>query len=123
MRPGRFTTLLAAIVLTIVLPGAPLLRCLAGPTASAMVQMECCKHDRCSSAVAAAPCCQRGDHSAQSSYTKSLVGFELMRKLPPASGELAVVAPAPTMNPSVPLVVLFAGTTSPPRLAFSVLLI
>lgn len=127
MRQSRVLRALAAVILSVALPGGALLGCVTGPADSAMEQMACCQHGHhdCGTSVSSRTCCATGDHSNQNSSTKSLSGVDILRKLPGTARvgqpfSLASVESPLQLRPSV---TMFAGTTSPPRLAFSVLLI
>jgi hypothetical protein len=127
MRQSRWLTAVAAIVLCVALPGGALLGCVTGPTDSAMAQMACCKHGHqaCGTSVSARACCETGDHSNQNTLAKSLSGVDLIRKLPLATRVGVPLSEVPLRSWVLarPVATMFAGTTSPPRFAFSVLLI
>ncbi len=122
----RLLNVFAAIILSLALPSGIVLGCMADPTDPAMAQMACCQHGHhdCGAAMGAKDCCDHGDHSPQQGFTKTFTAFNLLRKLPVATAMVLPdsVGTVPQIA-SAPRVILFAGTTSPPRLAFSVLLI
>lgn len=126
MRHRAFRATIATIVLSLALPAGLIAACAAGAADSPMAQMECCKHGQndCGASVSAKACCETSDQADHQGLAKTTPSFELIRKLPIATGlsiPVPVYSAAFDMHP--PRVAMFAGTTSPPRLAFSVLLI
>ena len=127
MRRLRFPVLFIALLVSVAVPASALLSCMADQTDTAMTQMACCKTakpDCGASSKGTMECCKTGDHPNQQNVTK----------VPSLANPLktAFVSAAPVPADSVqPLIVrrthetvtLFAGTTSPPHLAFSALLI
>jgi hypothetical protein len=127
---GRVFTALIAAAISISVPGAALAGCMSGPTDAAMAQMACCKnsHDECHKSGDASDCCKSKSHGDQQNAAdqQSPVKASSITKLTADVSAPALVRhqiPQASFVRSLPPVPLFAGTSSPPRLAFSVLLI
>ena len=110
-------------------PASALLSCMSDQSNATMTQMACCKTatpDCERHSASSLKCCKTGDHSEPQNLAKvptvtkpvkSQVFVGLL-----VSGTNAVL-PFFTRPQVRPPVVLYAGTTSPPHLAFSALLI
>ena len=127
MRRLRFPVLFIALVLSVAVPASALLSCMADQSDSAMTQMACCKTakpDCGTSSKGAMECCKTGDHPDQQNVTKGPTVINPLKTLfvtaVPMQAE--IVRPLIAQTADEP-VMLFAGTTSPPHLAFSALLI
>ena len=125
----RFPQLIAfaALGVSLSLPASALLSCLADQSDTAMAQMACCKSGKpdCGQSSGALQCCKTAERPQQQNLVKGLSVVNPLRIQPSAlvvTGVAQVALPL-TLLQSPPPVVLFAGTTSPPRLAFSSLLI
>jgi hypothetical protein len=126
MRQFRLLIALTAIGVSAAIPVAPLLSCMADENATAKAQMACCKSAKpdCAQTSQALQCCKNADHPQQQSFVRAPSVANTLR----AESVTVFAANAAAAPPSVrldvrPAVVVFAGTSSPPYLAFSVLLI
>ncbi|MBI3492314.1 MAG: hypothetical protein HY047_11120 [Acidobacteria bacterium] len=123
---GRVFTALIAAAISISVPGAALAGCMSGPVDAPMAQMACCKngHHECAKTSDGQDCCKTKAPSDQQNLAKISAPTKSER---PLQTVLAVFLPTiptgPSFESSRPAFVLFAGTSSPPRIAFSVLLI
>jgi hypothetical protein len=127
MRQVRFPAIVIVLLVSVAVPASALLSCMADQNDTAMTQMACCKTAKpeCGTpSKGTMECCKTGDHPDQQNVSK----------IPSVANPLKilVVSVAATLADTVhPLIVrrshetvtLFAGTTSPPHLAFSALLI
>ncbi len=132
MGRGRLFSALVAAAISISVPGAALAGCMAGPSDAPMAQMACCKngHHECHKSGAAGDCCKTKHQQDQRSLgQQNLAKASSLVKFSPAAGRIAVAVSPTTIATdhsrafSLPPIPLFAGTSSPPRFAFSVLLI
>jgi hypothetical protein len=126
MRQFRLLIALTALGVSVAIPAAPLLSCMADQNATAMAQMACCKRAKpdCAQTSQALQCCKSAGHPQQQSFVKApSVAKTLRVESVTTFGANAIVAPTSVRLDVRPAVVVFAGTTSPPYLAFSVLLI
>ena len=125
----RFPLLAAFIALTVgvAVPGSALLSCMADQNTGAMAQMACCKTAKpeCEHSSQAMQCCKSGDHPDQQNLVKAPALIKPLKTSSLASAMVTVVHTASlfTTGISHTPVTFFAGTTSPPRLVFSTLLI
>jgi hypothetical protein len=127
---GRLLSALVAAAISISVPGAALAGCMSGPSDAPMAQMACCKngHHECHKAGNAADCCKSKSHDdRQNAADRQHVAKA--SSITKVTGDVSAPAVARPLTPqrslvrSLPPIPLFAGTSSPPRLAFSVLLI
>jgi hypothetical protein len=94
------------------------------------MQMACCKsgHHECHKSGNAVDCCQASGHEHQQNVPDQQ-NIAKTCSITKISGDTSVLAnvllvtPQPLIARSLPRIPLFAGTSSPPRLAFSILLI
>ena len=126
---GRFFTALIAAALSISVPGAGLAGCMSGPADTPMSQMACCKngHQDCHKSGRETDCCKTKGHDRQQNADQQDVAkaSSIVKVSVDLSANVDVqVLPlvVPHISP-VSAIPLFNGTSSPPRLAFSVLLI
>jgi hypothetical protein len=127
---GRVFTALIAAAIGISVPGAALAGCMSGPTDAAMAQMACCKngHHECHKSGDASDCCKTKSHGDQQNAADQQTPVKAS-SITKVTGDVSAPAVVRHQTPpssfvrSLPPVPLFAGTSSPPRLAFSVLLI
>ena len=127
MRRFRLFVAVIALAVCAAVPASALLSCMADSNATAMAQMACCKGAKpdCPQSSQARECCKSTDHPQQQNFVKAPSAVNPLRAqmaamIVPNGGHLVV---QPTPSPVHPTIVLFAGTTSPPHLAFSSLLI
>lgn len=130
MLRGRLLTALMTAAISIAVPGAALAECMAGLSDEPTMQMACCKggHHECHKSGNAVDCCKASGHHPQQnapdqqsiaktfSITKLTGDISVRVDVLPLTSQLLVVR-------GLPWVPLFAGTSSPPRFAFSTLLI
>jgi hypothetical protein len=125
MRRFHFLAGVTALVVSVALPASALASCMADRSDSAMTQMACCrkaKPDCGTASKGTMECCKAENHPEPQLVAKILTVANPLKTI--------VLSPASTLVPQ-PLtprrspepVMLFAGTTSPPRFAFSALLI
>jgi hypothetical protein len=120
-----FLAAVTALILSVAVPASALAGCMADQRDSAMTQMACCKTakpDCATSSEGTMACCKTGNHPDQQLVAKILTVANPLKTifLSPAS---TLVQQPLTPRRSPEPVMLFAGTTSPPRFAFSALLI
>jgi hypothetical protein len=125
MRSYRFLAAVTALLLSVAVPASALAGCMADSKDTSTTQMACCKTAKpeCRTASKGTmECCGTAKAPVQQIAAKILTGADPLKT--------ADVSPASTVlqQPLLPArraerVMLFAGTTSPPRLAFSSLLI
>jgi hypothetical protein len=127
MRRCRLLVAFIALAVCVAVPASALLSCMADLNATAMEQMACCKGAKpdCPRSSQALECCTSTDHPQQQNFVKAPSAVNPLRAqaaamIVPNGGHLVV---QPTPLPVRPTIVLFAGTTSPPHLVFSALLI
>jgi hypothetical protein len=127
MRQLRFPVVFMALLVSVAVPASALLSCMADQSDSAMTQMACCKTARpeCgTSSKGTMECCKTGDHPDQQNVTKVQTVANPLKILVVSLAATLVDAVQPLIvRRSHETVTLFAGTTSPPHLAFSALLI
>jgi hypothetical protein len=126
MRRARALTILIVLAICLAMPGSALLACMADASAGAMAQMACCKGAKpdCSRSPKTLQCCASTDHPQQQNVVNALplVNPPLTQSVAVPFTRAALAAPAAS-SASRHAVALFAGTTSPPHLVFSALLI
>jgi hypothetical protein len=125
MRRLRFSALFIALLVSVAVPASALLSCMADQSDSAMTQMACCKTakpDCGTSSKGTMECCKTGDHPDQQSLTKVPTITNPLKTAFISVAVTLVQQPLMPRRPQEPMT-LFAGTTSPPRFAFSALLI
>jgi hypothetical protein len=128
---GRLLNAFVAAAISLSMPGAALADCMSGPSDAPMAQMACCKngHHECHKSGNAADCCKSKSHGDQQNAAdrQHVAKASSITKVTGDIGAHALVVRSLTTEPSLarslPPIPLFAGTSSPPRLAFSVLLI
>ena len=125
----RFFTALVAAALSISVPGAGLAGCMSGPADAPMSQMACCKngHHDCHKSGGETDCCKtkghdRPQHADQQGVRKASSIVKVSVDLNAHVGVQVLPSLVPHISPAsaIPLV---NGTSSPPRLVFSILLI
>jgi hypothetical protein len=127
----RFPVLIAFIAVAVgfAVPASALLTCMGDQPNSAMAQMACCKSAKpeCEHHSAQGlKCCKSGDHPEQQNIAKVSPVTNPFKIQTQAAGLVSTTDPTLPFfarQHSHPPVTLFAGTTSPPHLAFSTLLI
>jgi hypothetical protein len=126
MGRARALTTFIALAICMAMPASALLACMGDANASAMSQMACCKGAKpdCPQASKTFQCCKGTDHPQQQNVVsaQSKIGLVVMLTVATPFDRLAHALPA-TSFPARQVVALFAGTTSPPHLLFSALLI
>jgi hypothetical protein len=127
---GRLLNALVAAAISISVPGAALAGCMSGPSDAPMAQMACCRngHHECHTSGNAADCCKSKNHDDQQNAAdrQNVAKASSITKVTADVSVPVVVrslTPQRSLARSLPPIPLFAGTSSPPRLAFSVLLI
>lgn len=116
--------------ISISVPGAAIAGCMSGLSDGPTVQMACCTggHHECHKSGNAVDCCKASGHEHQPNVPdqQSIAKTFSITKLTGDTSVLADVLPLttqPLIVRNLPWVPLFAGTSSPPRFAFSILLI
>ena len=127
MRRRHFLAAVIALVLSVAVPASALAGCIADQSSPAMAQMACCKTakpDCVASSKGTMECCKTGDHPDQQNVMKVPSVNNPLKVLfvPAVAAQAEILRPFITRTTDEP-VPLFAGTTSPPHLAFSALLI
>jgi hypothetical protein len=125
MRRFRLCVVFVALMVSVAVPASALLSCMADQTASAMAKMACCKTAKpeCGTASKGTmECCKAGTHSDQQTVAKELTVANPLKTAFLCDVSTPVPQPILARQPQAP-VMLCAGTTSPPRFAFSALLI
>lgn len=131
IRVRRFPVLIAfvAVAVGLAVPASALLTCMNGQANHTMAQMACCKTAKpvCEHHPAASvKCCKTGDHREPQNFAKvptvtdPVKGHALVGMLVSTTN---AVLPFFTRQQVRPPLALYGGTTSPPHLAFSALLI
>jgi hypothetical protein len=125
MRRFHLFVALTALAVGVAVPASALLSCMADSNATAMAQMACCKGAKpdCPQSSQALECCKSTGHPQQQNFVKALSAVNPLRVQSSVSivAGSAAIALSPALLYSRPPVALFAGTTSPPRLTFSLL--
>jgi hypothetical protein len=126
MRRARALTTFIVLAICVTVPASSLLACMADANASAMAQMACCKGAKpdCPQSSKTLQCCKSTDHPQQQNVVNapSPVNPALTQSVAMPFTSATLAAPAASFA-SRHAVALFAGTTSPPHLLFSALLI
>jgi hypothetical protein len=130
---GRLFTAVIAAAISISVPGAALAGCMSGPADAPMAQMACCKngHHECGKSGDAHDCCKSKHRQDLQNFAdqQNLAKASSVTKLSADVSVLGVATSATSQAShhslalSHPWTPLFAGTSSPPRIAFSILLI
>lgn len=125
MRLSRLLAALIALLVSVAVPASAWVSCVADQSDAVMTQMACCKAAKPNCGTASKgtmECCKTGTHADQQNVGKVLTVANPLKT--------AVFSPASPLAPQPLLAresheprMLFAGTTSPPRFAFSALLI
>ena len=126
MHAARLFTAAIALVVSAAVPSSALLSCVVDASASSSAQMACCHTamPECPRS-AAVQCCNTNHRADLQVVAKAPAAFHLVKlalALSQLPNGIAVVL-AREVAPTGPPVTLFAGTTSPPHLVFSTLLI
>ena len=125
MRKSRGFALFVALIVSVVVPSSILLSCMANRSDSVATRMACCKTAKpdCKTASKGTmECCKTGSHPDQQNIAKVLTvanPLKIAFAFPASTFVQQLLVPRQSHEP----VTLFAGTTSPPRFAFSALLI
>jgi hypothetical protein len=125
MRLSRFLVALIALVASVAVPASALLSCVADRNDAVMTQMACCKTAKPNCGTASKgtmECCKTGTHADEQNVAKVLTVANPLKTMFLSPASILVQLPRLARQPHEP-VMLFAGTTSPPRFAFSALLI
>ena len=126
MRRARALTTFIVLAICMAMPASALLACMADANASAMAQMACCKGAKpdCPQPSRALQCCKSTDHPQQQNVVsaRSVISSAVMQSVTMPFADVADALPATSFT-ARQAVALFAGTTSPPHLLFSALLI
>ena len=127
---GRLFTALMTAAISISVPGAALAGCMSGLSDEPTMQMACCKggHHECHKSGSVVDCCKASGHEHQQNVPdqQNIAKTFSITKISGGTSVLADVLQVtqhPLIARSLPWVPLFAGTSSPPRFAFSILLI
>jgi hypothetical protein len=125
MRRRHFLAALTALVMSVAVPASALAGCMADSKDTITTQMACCKTAKLECRTASKgtmECCKTGHHPDQQNIAKVLTDSNPLKFASVSPASTVVQPPLLPARPTEP-VMLFAGTTSPPRLAFSALLI
>lgn len=126
MRQCRLFIALVALAVSTAVPASALLSCVADQTVSVMTKMACCKAAKpnCgASSQGTMECCKTGTHSDQQNVAKVLTFANPLKTSLLIFPTSTLVLQPLLARPQRERVMLCAGTTSPPRFAFSALLI
>jgi hypothetical protein len=126
MRLDRALTTLIVLAICVAIPTSALLACMADVNAGATAQMACCKGAKpdCPQPSKTLQCCKSADHPQQQNVVNArpVIGSVVMQSVTMPFAAVAQVLPAMSFS-ARQAVALFAGTTSPPHLLSSALLI
>lgn len=126
MLRARALTTVIVLAVSVAVPASALLACLPEVSGTPMAQMACCKGAKpdCPQASKALQCCKSTDHPQQQNVAsgQSIISSAVMQSMMMLFAGVAPTLPA-TSYMGRQTVASFAGTTSPPHLLFSSLLI
>jgi hypothetical protein len=127
MRRAPIFVGLIALAMSVAVPASAMLACMVNANATVKAQMACCKGAKpdCPQSSKALQCCKSTDHPQQQNVAKTpSAGNPILTQAAPSPfvGGANIVLPSASFSLRH-AVALFAGTTSPPHLIFSALLI